>query len=200
MPYNFFQDPFGIRQAKDTQNYLTTKQDNLTAARPEEVIPQAATDAFNLAKSFAKADMPGYSQAKNDILSSTAQGIKNVGKVSNSVAGTIGGTADIYGNEVKSMAGLDVAQEQYKQSKQEGLIQANEKMADWQQTKENWDVLSKYREQNNALTSKIQNANADKNQGMQNMFGLFQSLIGAGGNAAKIMATGGTSAIPTGGR
>ena len=189
MPYNFFQDPFGTRQATDTQNAYLKQVNTLMTNRPQDVIPQAATNAFNLAQKDANSDMPGYTQTKEDILSTTAQGIKDVGKLSNSVSGAIGGAADIYGKQLKSMAGLDVAQEQYKSQKQQELIGANEKMADWQQQQQNWNVLSKYGEQFNWLSALMQGANADKQQGYQNMFGMINSVIGAAGNAAKIFAT-----------
>jgi len=189
MPYNFFQDPFDTRQATDTQNAYLKQINTLMTNRPQDVIPQAATNAFNLAQKDANSDMPGYNQAKENILSTTAQGIKDVGKLSNSVSGAIGGAADIYGKQLKSMAGLDVAQEQYKSQKQQELIGANEKMADWQQQQQNWNVLSKYGEQFNWLSALMQGANADRQQGHQNIYGLINPGIGAVGKIVAAAAT-----------
>jgi hypothetical protein len=161
--------------------------DDLRKNRPNEQIPQAAIDAFNLSKQLANSDMPGYVQAKQDIGSSTAQATTNLEKSSNSVSGTLGGIADIYGKQQKSLAGLDVAQAQYKQQQQQALVGANEKMADWQQQQENWNVLQKYGEDYNFLQSQLQSANANMNQREANLFGLVGSVI----KADATFATGG---------
>jgi len=174
----------------DKINQYTNSLNTTMANRPLDQIPQGATNAYNLAVQASKSDMPGYEKAKNDITGMVSQGVKDVNKESNSVSGALGATADIYGSSLKQLAGLDVAQSQYKQQQMQERIKAEQMMGEQQQQVFNWNVLQKYGEQYNYLQSQIAQANQNKNQWTANMTGIATGLLGIGGSIGSALAKG----------
>jgi len=173
-----------ITDASDTKkiNQNQGALNTLMTNRPLDEIPQGATNAYNLAVQASKSDMPGYDKAKNDITGMTSQSVKDINKESNSVSGALGATADIYGSSLKQLAGLDVAQSQYKQQQAQERIKAEQMMGEQQQQVFNWNTLQKYGEQYNYLQSQISQAKQDKGQFTQNMFGVLDAGLGVAGS------------------
>ena len=179
-------DASDSRKINQNQGALNTLMTN----RPLDEIPQGVTNAYNLAVQASKSDMPGYDKAKNDITGQTAQGVNDINKESNSVSGALGATSDIYGSSLKQLAGLDVAQSQYKQQQAQERIKAEQMMGEQQQQAFNWNVLQKYGEQYNYLQSQISQAKQDKGQFTQNMFGVVDATLGAAASIGSALAKG----------
>jgi hypothetical protein len=163
---------------------------------PTYQIPDSEKEYLANAKQQRDSNMPGYAQMKDDIYGSTAQGARNIQQASNSVAGTLGATAQLYGGQMKSLAGLDIASAQYKQQMADKYQQALQTDATWQDKSWqinqdykdkawNWNEAQKYGEQYNFLQSQISGANADKNQREQNVFGLIGGVTNIASGALK---------------
>jgi hypothetical protein len=176
---------------------LPQKLEGLMESRPSYQMPQAASDYFAMEKARLGSEMPGLTQAKGDIGSQTAQGIKNISQSSNSVAGSLGAISDLYSGQMKSLAGLDVAGSQYKQARQDAYEKALLQQDDYQDKTWEWNKAQAYGEKYNYLQSQIaqnredirqQKANEAK-QEVANTEGLF-GLAGEGikiGGAALLM-------------
>jgi hypothetical protein len=182
---NQFKSQIAPYQAK--QQY----EDIFAKNRPDYEIPQAEKDFFNFQKARMGTNMPGFEQAKGDISSSTAQGIKNVKESSNSVAGTLGATTQLFGGQMKNLAQLDVANSQYQETRKDAFANAQQQMADFQDKAWTWNKGDKYQEMANymmgrqrATDQEIQQQNANDAAKSGSELGFIGDIVKAGATIA----------------
>jgi hypothetical protein len=170
---------------KSDINSYKGQLNNIIQARPMYDIPESQNDYLALEKAGLDESLPGYSQVKNDIQSSTAQKQANINETSNSVNSTLTGTTGIYGDQMNNVINLDIAAEKFKLGQRQRYSDALLKNADYQDKSWNWNKGQKYGEQYNYFQSLIAGADAEKNQTQQNFFSLLGSGIQAGSSIVK---------------
>jgi hypothetical protein len=173
---------YQANQAAKQQRKLEGQFDALRKTRPEYNIPTEQLQYLAMEQQRMGTQLPGLDKMKDNLASETAAGVGNIQESSNSISGTLGALTQLYGQQMKGVSALDIQNAQFMEGRKDSFEQALKSMADYKDKQWAWNKQAKYGEDYNYLQSKIAGANADKNQGTQNMFSGFSDFSNLLGN------------------
>jgi hypothetical protein len=96
----------------------------------------------------------------------------------------------LYGNQMKTGAGLDIQNAQFQEGRKDAYEKALQTQADYQMQQFNYNQVGKYGEKYNYLTSLMQGYNADKQAAMKNVIAGAGAIANIGGSLISAGAKG----------